>query len=162
MDGVESNQIQTLFRWMKEGPPGALPILSNAMSVGRLEAITWGDAGKLPTLNHLFQWHRSQFTAFSLSVPMSVAGARRWLTEQILEGPDRLLFWVCDGSGHVVGHVGLAICHTAERTLELRDIVCGERQGESLVREAVETVKEWVRATMGMEVRDAGFSRAAA
>jgi hypothetical protein len=110
-------------------------------------------------LGHLCDWHRSLFAAFALALPLSLSGARRWLTEQILEAPERLLFWVRDVAGRPVGHIGLFRFDFVERTAQLRDVVCGVRGKEEMVAAAVETLKPWVFEAFGMALVDAGQSR---
>ena len=56
MDGLHAREICTLFRWFKEGPPGAIPIEHDHRSVGLLQAATWEDAGG-PPLAQLASWH---------------------------------------------------------------------------------------------------------
>src|SRR5262245_49276038 len=65
MDGLRAREIQTLFRWFKEGPPGAVPIEHDQRSVGLLQAATWEDAAGRPA-ERLAAWHGS-------------ASARQWL-----------------------------------------------------------------------------------
>jgi hypothetical protein len=93
---------------------------------------------------------------------MTAGGVRRWLMEQVLEAPERLLFWVRDVAGRAVGHIGLSRFDFAGGTVAVRDVVCGVNGAETLLGEAVETMKLWVREAFGMHAVDAGQGRAVA
>jgi hypothetical protein len=162
MDGLQPNQVRTLIRWLKEGPPGAIPISRGQQSLGSLQAVVWEDAGDREAVNRLVGWHESAFAVFAAPVPVTRHGARQWLVEQVLEAPERLLFWIKDIRGQAVGHAGLARFDFAVRTVSLRDVVCGVPGSESLVAEAVEALRGWVREAFQMWTEDAGQLLAAA
>jgi hypothetical protein len=159
MDGLPSLQVRTLIRWMKDSPCGAIPISSGQMSLGCLRAVTSDDAACPELLRYLCDWHRSLFAAFAVPFPVSASGARGWLTEQILEAPERLLFWVRDVAGRPVGHIGLFRFDFVEKTVQLRDVVCGVRGAEDVFAVAIETLKQWVSGGFEMAVVDAAPSR---
>ena len=162
MDGLHSGQVRTLIRWIKEGPAGVVPISRPDESLGSLQAVTWDDAGNSAVIELLVGWHRSLLAVFAFQMPMSAGGVRRWLMEQVLEAPERLLFWVRDIAGHLVGHVGLSRFDFAERTVAVRDVVCGVGGAEATLAEAVETLKTWVREAFSLRAVDEGQGRAVA
>jgi hypothetical protein len=162
MDGLHSGQVRTLIRWIKEGPAGVVPISRPDESLGSLQAVTWDDAGNSTVIELLVGWHRSLLAVFAFQMPMSAGGVRRWLMEQVLEAPERLLFWVRDIAGHMVGHVGLSRFDFAERTVAVRDVVCGVGGAEAILAEAVETLKTWVREAFSLRAVDEGQGRAVA
>jgi hypothetical protein len=133
MDGLHAREICTLFRWFKEGPPGAIAIEHDHRSVGMLQAATWEDAGG-PPVEQLAAWHGS--------------GAREWLVESVLKTPDRVLFWVKDVRGELVGHVGLSGLNEQAGTITVGDVVCGVSGGEGLMVSAVGCLVEWVQRSL--------------
>jgi hypothetical protein len=147
MDGLRVREIQTLFRWFKEGPPGAIPIEHDSRSVGLLQAATWEDTGGAPA-ERLAAWHGSP-------------AARRWLVEDVMEEPDRVLFWVKDVRGEVVGHVGLGGVDEAAGTIGVGDVVCGAAGHEGLMAAAVGCLVGWVQRSLRLKARREG-ERAAA
>jgi hypothetical protein len=133
MDGLHAREICTLFRWFKEGPPGAIPIEQDHRSVGLLQAATWEDAAGAPLLK-LAAWHgRSE--------------ARQWLVEEVLQTPDRVLFWVKDLRGEMVGHVGLSALDAGTGTITLGDVTSGPG-GEALVAAGAEALAGWVSRSL--------------
>jgi hypothetical protein len=147
---------------MKEGPAGAIPFSGSPESLGSLHAATWEDAGNPEIIDHLLHWHRCLLSSFAVPVPMTAGGARRWLIEQVLEAPERLLFWVRDGAGRAVGHVGLSRFDFVGRTVAIRDVVCGARGTEEILAEGVESLKKWANDAFGLQAIDAGQGRAVA
>jgi hypothetical protein len=137
MDGLHAREICTLFRWFKEGPPGAIPIENDQRSVGMLQAATWEDAGGRP-VERLAAWHGP--------------GAREWLVESVLKTPDRVLFWVKDVVGEVVGHVGLSDVNDRSGTITVVDVVCGVHGCEGLLVAAVACLTEWAQRSLQLRV----------
>jgi RimJ/RimL family protein N-acetyltransferase len=155
MEGLPAEQVKTLIRWLKEGPPGAIPISRERRSLGSLQAVTWEDAGDQQAMARLGQWHEAAFAVFAVPVGVSFPNARKWLVEQVLEAPDRVLFWVRDIRGRPIGHAGLSRFNFQARTAQLRDVVCGESGQETLVAEAVETLLRWARESLHIQAIDA-------
>jgi hypothetical protein len=139
MDSLQQQQVETLFRWLKDGPAGAIPLAGAHPSKGYLQAVCWEDAGDRGALELLRRWH------------LSAASPRRWLVEQVLEAPRRLLFWVRDGDGRAVGYVGLSCLDFTAGTAALGDVVCGEREAAPLLDEAVHALGEWTREALRLE-----------
>jgi hypothetical protein len=137
MDGLHAREICTLFRWFKEGPPGAIPIEHEQRSVGMLQAATWEDAGGAP-VERLAAWRGDP--------------AREWLVESVLKTPGRVLFWVRDVGGELVGHVGLSGVDDRNGTITVGDVVCGVRGSEELVASAVGCLSEWVQRSLRLRV----------
>ncbi len=160
MDAIEAPQLHTLVRWLKDGPPGLISIAQEGLSLGSLQAVTWEDAGDPLVIERLLAWQATAFSAFA--VPLSRREGRRWLVEQVLDSPDRLLFWVRNLTGEVVGHVGLGSFDFATRQVGIRDVVRGESAAELLVTQAVATLRDWARESFQFDAIDPGMNRAAA
>jgi hypothetical protein len=134
MEGPRPEQLRTLFRWFKEGPPGAIPIVSDGRSLGLLQAAGWEDAGTVGVLDRLARWH-----------PPS--SARGWLVER-LQDADGVLFWIKDVRGQTVGHAGLSHLDPEAGTVALSDVHCGDLEGAALVEAAVRTLLGWVEHSL--------------
>lgn len=152
MDGPTTEHARLLFRWFKEGPPGAIPIEVAGRSLGSLQAVTWEDAGDLAALEQLSGWHESAFVRYPESIPVSPTSVRRWLVEQVLPAPDRVLFWVRDVRGERFGHAGLSRLDARAATAAISDVVAANVVAERLVNEALTTLTAWARETLGVEV----------
>jgi hypothetical protein len=162
MDDPRLLQVQMLIRWCKEGPPGCIPVCREQLSLGSLRAASWEDAGDRALIERLHRWHGSAFADLAVPLSLTPARVRGWLIEQVLEVPTRLLFWVRDVTGQIVGHVGLARFDFTRRTVTVRDVVCGESGCENLVTLAVGALQTWPREAFGMEAVDGCPDRLAA
>jgi RimJ/RimL family protein N-acetyltransferase len=143
MDGA-GEQALTIVRWFKDGPPGAIPIVQHGQALGALEAITWRDAHSSAALERLLRWQESAASTLPTRFPATVAGARAWLIEQVLEVPTRLLFWVKALDGLVLGQVGLVRLDGARGTAEIGHLVRGEAGALSgALSASVATLCDW-------------------
>lgn len=155
MDGFPPEQVRTVFRWLKDGPAGAIPIGGEGKSFGLLQAVTWEDAGDADMLDQLCRWHESAFAWFPEPFPVSPPAVRRWLVERVLSDPGRILFWVRDVRGGYLGHVGLARFDPARGTLVLSDVVADHPAHDVLLTLASQTLLRWAGEQLGVQVGSA-------
>lgn len=161
MDGPCSASVSRLVRWMKEGPPGAIPITHAGRSLGCLTAVTWDDAGDLAAIERLVRWHRQAFAPLAGQFPVTPDGARQWLAQRVLPDEGRLLFWVRGVNGEPVGHVGLSGFDFSSRSAEARDVVYGETTAIGLVNAALGALGEWAEEALGLTATRGALSSAA-
>lgn len=151
MNGPTTEQACLLLQWIKEGPPGAIPVESDGRSLGSLQAVTWEDAGELAALEQLTAWHETAFARFPEAIPVAPASVRRWLVEQVLPAHDRVLFWLRNARGERVGHAGLSRLDLDAGTCSITDIVSADIAADRLMNEALGTLRTWSRETFGVE-----------
>ncbi len=154
MDGLRPEQLRTLFRWFKEGPPGAVGIDRDGRSLGLLQAVGWEDAGSLALLEQLARWHEPELP--------DRAAVRRWLVEEVLPASDRVLFWVKDIQGRPVGHVGLSCLDQGSPGVAIADVLCGEPDEIDLVSAGVAALVRWAAHSLRLHVEAAAPLRNAA
>src|SRR5205823_10417851 len=77
---------------------------------------------------------------------------RAWLVEQVLDIPDRLLFWIKGPDDRPLGHLGLLrfdfTAHTADLGLLLRGV---EGEAPGIMSAAVRTVCAWAFDSLSLE-----------
>jgi len=162
MDGLATEDIYTLLRWVKDGPAGTIPIDTPARSLGRLQAVTWEDAGDRPAVERLFRWHERAFAGFPEPFAVTPEGARRWLVDLVLSDPQRVLFWVRDVRGEARAHVGLTAIDLDAGTATIGDVITGHPGAAALAAAAVEALAQWVRWELGLRVERASQAQAIA
>ena len=162
MDGLATEDICTLLRWIKDGPPGTIPIGSADRSQGRLQVVTWEDAGDRAALDRLRRWHELAFAWFPEPFPVTPDGARRWLVDRVLSDPRRILFWVRDVRGEARAHVGLTSIDLDTRTATIGDVILCHPAAAPLASAAVEALAGWVRRELGLRVERGSQARAIA
>jgi hypothetical protein len=126
----EPELVRTLLRWLKDGPPGAIPIDRDGRSLGALVVASWEDAG-------------------DAALP---AMTRRWLRQEVLPSEDRLLFWIKSPDGQCVGHVGLQAFDFAAHTVILDHLAIAGSLEDALVAAALVTLANWAKEQLDMTV----------
>jgi RimJ/RimL family protein N-acetyltransferase len=162
MDGLATDDICTLLRWVKDGPAGTIPIDAPDRSLGRLQAVTWEDACDRSAVERLFRWHELAFAWFPEPFPVTPEGARRWLVDRVLSDPRRILFWVRDVRGEAHAHVGLTAIDLDAGTATVGDVITCHPGAAPLAAAAVESLARWVRWELGLRVERASQARAIA
>jgi perosamine synthetase len=105
------------------------------------------DAALIATLSH---WRRENATAYPSQFPVTDEGTHSWLSDRLLNVPDRLLFLVLDKHGYPVGHLGFANCLNDKCEMEIDNVVRGVASAPSgIMSEAMRVLLNWAQETIG-------------
>jgi RimJ/RimL family protein N-acetyltransferase len=129
----------------------AVPVARPGEPSARLEPVTWQDVDRPESVALLAQWRLAAADAFPTQFPVTLRGTRDWLRQQVLDTPDRLLFWVVDGRGNRLGHLGLARFDFARREAEVDNVVRGLPGSPGLMADAVRALGEWATAELSLD-----------
>src|SRR5262249_29504226 len=120
------DRVQKLLRHCKQaGAAVALPVVHQGRVVARLEPVSWQDAERPEAIALLARWRERANPFFPAQFPVTLPGTQRWLLKQLLEVPDRILFWVRGIDRQAVGHVGLFRFDWDGPSVEIDNIVRG-------------------------------------
>ena len=148
MDGAQEDQVLTIFRWLKDGPPGGLPMSLDDGPMACIEAVGWGDVNRSAALARLALWRQAARPDLA---PITPALVRGWLVEQVLDIPDRLLFWVKGPDDRPLGHVGLLRFDFAARTADVGLLLRGvEGEAPGIMSAAVLTLCAWAFESLSL------------
>jgi hypothetical protein len=150
MDGPPAEHVRTLLRWLKDGPPGAIPIERPGRPPGALVAVTWEDAGDADALDRASRWYLAELALRAGARPVAPETIRRWLQQEILPSDDRVLFWIKGADGRPVGHVGLRAFDFAARTVVVGDLAGEDAMVDPLIGAAMEALARWAKEQLGM------------
>ncbi len=143
------------IRLLKQGramPADWQPIVQNRRTVAWLEPVTWLDADRQDAIERLANWRANAAHAFPSQFPVTLVGTHRWLIRQLLEVPDRLLFWVTAIDGTRVGHLGLFRFNFDLREVEIDNVVRGRMDLlPGVMQAALETLLGWTFSALHME-----------
>lgn len=128
MEPLDPEKVLTLLSQCKQRP--VLPehaqlVRQNSRSIAWLLPVTWDDADCREAVALLADWRAAAAEAFPSQFPVTLLGTQGWLKQQVLEVPDRLLFWVTDLDGTRIGHVGLFRFDLGEGHIEIDNVVRG-------------------------------------
>jgi RimJ/RimL family protein N-acetyltransferase len=128
MDEILQEEMRATIRALKENPDAPnsrQPVFLFGRKVAWLSPVARADLMQMELLSLLRSWHRRSSAGGPSLAPSAVVGAERWLTEQVLEVPDHVLFWVRDLEGALIGHLGLAGLDAGQKQAEVGYILRG-------------------------------------
>jgi perosamine synthetase len=98
----------------------------------------------------LARWRAENADAYPTQFRVTVAGTGRWLSQGVLDNPGRLTFLVLNRLGKPIGHMGLTHAMDPERSIEIDNVVRGEKESEpGLMTEALRALIQWTRNVIG-------------
>lgn len=154
MTAEHETRVLETIRTLKLALPGGgnwLAIFDRDDWMAGLDPVTWRDVDDPDSIRLLAEWRAAAQNSFPAIFPVSLEGTRRWLIRQVLEVPDRMLFWVQGAQGQKIGHLGINRIDFAERNLELDNVVRGvPRVLRGAMYSSVQTVLNWVFVTLDM------------
>lgn len=101
-----------------------------------------------PAVVRLLTEFRKPITTFPAIFEVTEERTHRWLRTHLLDVPDRILFFVTNNQGRIIGHAGFAHCLNPERTMELDNIIRGVPDMEpGLMSAAVGQLVHWANTT---------------
>jgi RimJ/RimL family protein N-acetyltransferase len=116
-----------------------------------LDPVTWQDVDDPDSIERLARWREAAQNSFPAIFPVTLEGTRRWLIKQVLELPDRMLFWVKSSEGEKIGHAGIYRIDFEEESLELDNVVRGmPRVMRGAMYSGVQAILSWVFGTLRM------------
>jgi RimJ/RimL family protein N-acetyltransferase len=155
MDPSLQEHVLGSIRLLKQGramPAEWQPIVQNQRTVAWLEPVNWLDADRQEAIELLANWRENAAHAFPSQFPVTLVGTHRWLIRQLLEVPDRLLFWVTGIDGTRVGHLGLFRFNFDRRQVEIDNVVRGRVDLlPGVMQAALETLMGWTFSALHME-----------
>jgi RimJ/RimL family protein N-acetyltransferase len=152
MEQTCRERVLAVIAELKEGVcVPALPVREHHRTIARLEPVTWRDAQSDESVALLARWREAANAFFPSQFPVTVAGTQRWLMEQLLELPERILFWVRGNDGTRLGHLGLFRFDFRRPSVEIDNVVRGvEHTLPGLMTASVEALLSWSAETLGM------------
>jgi RimJ/RimL family protein N-acetyltransferase len=156
MSALQERRIHAVLREAKEKPTSwrtAIPLQLNGHLAARLEPVTTADARQEVFIDLLAQWRAASADYFPTQFPVTREGTRRWLIEQVLQIPDRILFWIRgDHDGACLGHIGLFHLDAAQSRIELDNVVRG-RSGilPGVMEASVQSLMRWTAQHLGVD-----------
>ncbi|HKD36174.1 MAG TPA: GNAT family N-acetyltransferase [Pirellulales bacterium] len=155
MDAAYQEHVLSTIRDLKRAAPPSeicFAISGHDLCRANLEPVTWRDVDDAESIRLLAEWREAAQNSFPAIFPVSLEGTRRWLIKQVLELPDRMLFWVTSPQGQKIGHAGIYRVDFAERSLELDNVVRGVPGViRGAMHSAVQAVLNWSFTTLGMQ-----------
>jgi RimJ/RimL family protein N-acetyltransferase len=144
-----------IIRRLKAGPwSGAVacPLAQEGQVPVILDPVTWPQADDVELVALLAAWRERANAFFPAQFPVTLEGTHRWLVKQLLEVPERMLFWVRGPGGERLGHLGLYRFDFDERSVELDNVIRGVSGAlPGAMFSAVGALAHWSFETLGIQ-----------
>lgn len=105
-------------------------------------------------INTLAEWRDKANIWFPSQFPVTIEGTKKWACEQLLDKPDRILFFVEieGGNDGPFAHVGLYRFNYEDRTCEIDNIIRGKNTLASKggVTTALQAMIDWAFTNLGL------------
>ncbi len=95
------------------------------------------------TIRCMTEWREATQFAFPSRFPVSRDRTATWLASQVVNRSDRLLFLVTEQSGTPVGHLGVQLNLADPSSVELDNVVRGNRSSPGLMGYALKALERW-------------------
>lgn len=102
-----------------------IEIKSDEKIVGKLIPISTKTLEDDKKIELLTNWRKENQHAFPSQFKVTFEGTKTWTQKQVLQQKDRILFFVADEKGQLIGHVGLFRFDYHKKACELDNIIRG-------------------------------------
>jgi perosamine synthetase len=97
----------------------------------------------------LTDWRNKFVSAYPTRFKASFESTKNWISNNLLNAADRILFLIVNKTGKVVGHIGLSNGLGLEGGIEIDNVVRGlENNHKGIMSEALLTLIKWIDATL--------------
>lgn len=102
-------------------------------------------------IQKMTDWRNINVDAYPTQFIASLESTRSWLKDKLLKVEDRILFFIIDNNGNVLGHIGFNSCINTEQAFEIDNVVRGVTLAEKgIFSEAIIQLIEWARKTINV------------
>lgn len=100
----------------------------------------------------LTEWRNKNVQVYPTQFTATEESTSSWLENKLLAVEDRILFFVQNRTGDVIGHIGFNGCHNNEKYFEIDNVVRGvEAKDPGLFGKALQSLIEWARKLLNVD-----------
>lgn len=104
---------------------------------------------KKEIISLLARWRKKNQQWFSSQFNVTLKGTRKWLSDRLINVPDRILFMIKVNEKYI-GHVGLYRYGAMKKTIEIDNIIRGENMHPGIMHSAVSLMMKWGSDVVGI------------
>lgn len=109
----------------------------------RLIPITCKDQSSRNAVLLLTAWRKKNDWWFPSQFKVTYAGTKRWLSSQLIEKKGRILFFLEDGKGNKIGHMGLYTFNYEDNSCEIDNVIRGKESAPGVMTHALNELIQW-------------------
>lgn len=103
------------------------------------------------TITKLSGWRDAHQYAYPGRFQINDAGTKTWLAKAVLDNSDRILFLLTNTHFKPMGHIGLLKIETEPFTLEVDNVLRGEKGVKGLMASAMNALEKWAELEFSIE-----------
>jgi perosamine synthetase len=109
-------------------------------NMGFLQPVGKHDIENPDIIRLLAMWRDEHMDSFPTQFKVTEDGTKKWLKEQVIERPDRILFMVYNSDDVPIGHMGLSSFDYHHRFCEIDNVVRGVPHSKGIMTHALSTL----------------------
>lgn len=149
------SRIESIFHDLKNEVASnispVIPVLHAGEHIANLQVITKSMLSDDNVIALLTKWRSEHQDAFPSQFTVTHAGTKNWGQKQLLDLPDRILFFLETLDGKPFAHLGLFRCNYQEKSCEIDNVVRGENIIPGSMTDALRALIQWVYNTLQMK-----------
>ena len=128
-----------------------IPVYKEDKKIGFLKPITISCVNDSIIIKLLAKWREINFDSYPTQFKVTEEGTKIWLDEQVIKKSDRVLFFVYDRTGKIIGHMGLASFDYRHKFCEIDNVVRGSDEEKGLMTLSLKALIKWALENLGIE-----------
>ena len=117
-----------------------IEIRNESKVIGYLIPFSMNQENDPEAMSQLMNWRNSHKYAYPNQFTATMESTKKWFTEQVINNPARVLFWVTDENLYTIGHLGLTF-RTEILGLEIDNVLRGKPSTPGLMAEAIHAIE---------------------
>jgi perosamine synthetase len=97
----------------------------------------------------LSDWRSSNTFAFPTQFAVTHSGTRSWMKSKLIDAQGRILFFVLNKTGKIIGHLGFNNCINDDFEMEIDNLIRGEDSDPGIMSVALTTLIRWGHQVIG-------------
>jgi RimJ/RimL family protein N-acetyltransferase len=141
---------QKLSQIKSGSQPPAIPLMIDRKIIGVLEPVTYLQKDDQQLIHFLARLRRMHANWFPSQFPVTMGGTQKWLKENVLDLPDRILFLICIDDIYI-GHMGLYRFDYQTGSAEIDNVVRGRSEYPGIMTAALHELMSWSKITLNLK-----------
>jgi len=141
------------FEYWKEPERYQIPIVQDNKKIAYLRPVTADLRDEKETIIQLLaRWREEHWQAYPTVFKVTIEGTEKWWRSQLVERPDRILFFVMSLDNRPIGHLGLSNFNFEAKEAEIDNVVRGEAQMiPGVMTSALLALDDWAFSVLGLK-----------
>lgn len=129
----------------------SLPVKNNKKIIANLKVVSKDLINDKQLIGNLAQWRKLHSYWFPSQFKVTKTGTKKWLKNQLIDVPDRILFIIETPDGQEIGHLGLNRFNFTDLSCEIDNVVRGNGLLPGIMTKALRVLINWSFFHLGIK-----------